>query len=86
MKAALSDYLVCSGGQGVKAVLIGTRSSDPNGGESISPGPFKRDGGMTDGHCYVKMSNFSHRLIRHGPVFYEFTRSWFGGMQTCGRS
>ena len=84
MKAALSEYLMCSGGRGVKAVLVGTRSGDPNGGEFFSPGSNKRDGGMTDSHKN-QMSNPSHQLIRRGPVFYEFTRSWTGGMRTCGR-
>jgi FAD synthetase len=33
MKAALSQYLGCGGGRGVRAVLVGTRRGDPNGGE-----------------------------------------------------
>jgi hypothetical protein len=34
MKAALKAYLGCQGGEGVSAMLMGTRRSDPNGGES----------------------------------------------------
>ena len=33
MKAALKAYLGCQGGEGVSAMLMGTRRSDPNGGE-----------------------------------------------------
>jgi hypothetical protein len=33
MKAALKAYLGCEGGEGVSAMLMGTRRSDPNGGE-----------------------------------------------------
>ena len=33
MKAALSEYLGCNGGKGVKGVLVGTRHGDPNGGK-----------------------------------------------------
>jgi hypothetical protein len=36
MKAALKAYLGCEGGEGVSAMLMGTRRSDPNGGESSS--------------------------------------------------
>jgi hypothetical protein len=36
MKAALKAYLGCQGGEGVSAMLMGTRRSDPNGGESSS--------------------------------------------------
>lgn len=32
MKAALSEYLGCGGGRGVRGVLVGTRRGDPNGG------------------------------------------------------
>ena len=34
MKSALSEYLGCGGGKGVRAVLVGTRRGDPNGGRS----------------------------------------------------
>jgi FAD synthetase len=33
MKAALKAYLGCQGGESVSAMLMGTRRSDPNGGE-----------------------------------------------------
>lgn len=33
MKAALRAYMGCEGGSGVTAMLMGTRRSDPNGGE-----------------------------------------------------
>jgi FAD synthetase len=36
MKAALTEYLRCGGGKGVKGVLVGTRSGDPNGRASLS--------------------------------------------------
>jgi hypothetical protein len=35
MKAALKAYLGCQGGEGVTAMLMGTRRSDPNGGVYI---------------------------------------------------
>lgn len=35
MKAALRAYLGCEGGNGVTAMLMGTRRSDPNGGTSF---------------------------------------------------
>lgn len=34
MKAALSEYLRCNGGRDIKAILLGTRHGDPNGGKS----------------------------------------------------
>lgn len=34
MKAALKEYLECGGGKGVKGVLVGTRTGDPNGRKS----------------------------------------------------
>lgn len=34
MKAALTEYLQCGGGKGVKGVLVGTRTGDPNGRKS----------------------------------------------------
>ena len=37
MKAALSGYLSCESGKGVRGVLMGTRRGDPNGGESLVP-------------------------------------------------
>jgi FAD synthetase len=33
MKAALTDYLSCGGGTGVRGILVGTRTGDPNGRE-----------------------------------------------------
>lgn len=36
MKAALREYLECGGGRGVKGVLVGTRTGDPNGRKHIA--------------------------------------------------
>ena len=36
MKAALNRYLAEDGGKGVKAILVGTRTGDPNGSKSAS--------------------------------------------------
>lgn len=44
MKAALRDYLRCEGGEGVKAMLMGTREGDPNGSESDFAPYSGRDG------------------------------------------
>jgi hypothetical protein len=33
MKAALGEYLACRGGKEISAILLGTRTGDPNGGE-----------------------------------------------------
>jgi len=35
MKAALTDYLSCGGGKGVRGILVGTRTGDPNGRKSF---------------------------------------------------
>lgn len=34
MKSALSEYLACTGGRDVRAILLGTRQGDPNGSKS----------------------------------------------------
>jgi len=35
MKAALTEYLSCGGGKGVRGILVGTRTGDPNGRKLI---------------------------------------------------
>lgn len=37
MKSALSEYLGCTGGGDIKAILLGTRQGDPNGSKSRRP-------------------------------------------------
>lgn len=36
MKAALEEYLSCTGGKEIRAILLGTRQGDPNGSECLS--------------------------------------------------
>ncbi|KAK4683797.1 FAD synthetase, partial [Tremellales sp. Uapishka_1] len=35
MKVALTEYLRCGGGRGVKGVMVGTRRGDPNGNVAV---------------------------------------------------
>jgi FAD synthetase len=42
MKAALTEYLRCGGGKGVRGVLVGTRTGDPNGRKRSGRKPAKK--------------------------------------------
>ena len=43
MKAALTEYLSCGGGRGVRGILVGTRTGDPNGRKFTHPGQEPSD-------------------------------------------
>lgn len=43
MKAALEEYLQCTGGKEIKAILLGTRQGDPNGSEEETSNSLTAD-------------------------------------------
>ena len=64
MKAALKAYLGCEGGEGVSAMLMGTRRSDPNGGE------------LAFLHASVLLAVRHTKLISDVPILAPTDPSW----------
>jgi FAD synthetase len=66
MRAALRSYLECGGGKGVKGVLVGTRTGDPNGRTSLS--------GVRRVTTEIQVSSRSIPPTPTGRNFYAYIR------------